>query len=68
MLHFDLFVTPSKLLDTIIELSTVNSRVPFLESIIGSYKLDVGFVYNQPGENDIITIDSILQLNAMQNN
>ena len=49
MLYFNLSGTPKEVFDNVINISVINSRVNFLDSPIGSHKLDIGFVYQQPG-------------------
>ncbi len=48
--HFNFFVTPKELFDLVILISVVNSKLSFQEALLGSHKLDVGFVYNQPSK------------------
>ena len=49
MLYFNFNERPKDLFDKVIELKVLNSKVLILESLIGSFKFDVGMVYDEPG-------------------
>ena len=48
MLYFNFNERPKDLFDKVIELKVLNSKVLILESLIGSFKFDVGMVYDEP--------------------
>ena len=49
MLYFNLNERPKLLFDKIVEIKVLNSELLLMESLIGSFKFDVGMVYNEPG-------------------
>lgn len=54
MLYFNLNERPKELFDKIVQIKVLNSKVLILESLIGSFKFDVGMVYDEPGAGEAI--------------
>ena len=61
MLYFNFNERPKELFDKIVEIRVLNSKVLLLESLIGSFKFDVGMAYDEPGEFAVMTIYMYLQ-------
>ena len=49
MLYFAFNERPKELFDKICEIKVLNAKVLLLESMIGSFKFDLGMVYDEPG-------------------
>lgn len=49
MLYFNLNERPKELFDKICEIKVLNAKVLILESLIGTFKFDLGMVYDEPG-------------------
>lgn len=49
MLYFNFNERPAELFDKVCEIKVLNAKVLLLESLIGSFKFDLGMVYDEPG-------------------
>ena len=62
MLYFNLNERPKELFDKIIEVRVLNSKVLLLESLIGSFKFDVGMAYDEPGMCSMCIYSNVIAL------
>lgn len=49
MLYFNVRDSPNLLLDKVIDIKVFNTKLLVVESLIGSFKFDIGIVYDEPG-------------------
>ena len=50
MLFFNLNLHPQDMFDTVVEIVVLNSKLPLKDALIGSFKFDLGQVYDEPGQ------------------
>ena len=50
MLYFNFKLLPKEMFDTVVELKVLNSKLLMKEALIGSFKFDLGLVYDEPGQ------------------
>ena len=50
MLYFNFNLRPKEMFDTIVEIKVLNSKLLLRDALIGSFKFDLGLVYDEPGK------------------
>ena len=63
MLYFNLNERPKELFDKIVEIRVLNAKVLLLDSLIGSFKFDVGMAYDEPGERPLVAMATYVYKN-----
>ncbi len=56
MLYFNLNERPKELFDKIVEIRVLNAKVLLLDSLIGSFKFDVGMAFDEPGKRPSVAM------------
>ena len=49
MLYFNFNLRPKEMFDTIVEIKVLNSKLLLKDALIGSFKFDLGLVYDEDG-------------------
>ena len=51
MLYYNLTERPKQMFDKVVEIKVLNAKVILSDSLIGSFKFDLGMVYDEQGKN-----------------
>ena len=50
MFYFSFKLLPKEMFDTVVEIRVFDSKVLLKEALIGSFKFDLGMVFDEPGQ------------------
>ena len=50
MLYYNLTERPKQMFDKVVQVKVLNAKVLLSDSLIGSFKFDLGLVYDEPGK------------------
>ena len=50
MLYYNLTERPKQMFDKVVEIKVLNAKVILSDSLIGSFKFDLGMVYDEQGK------------------